>query len=198
MSDLEFERRLARALGGPVPADARANMRAKAAIMDRIREAARTGRPRKAASLPLGRTTRHSLIGLAMAAGIGSITTIAALRDVGVSPRTAGAVTSVVIGDSVVEGFRDTLRLVRLMFDDAGAKQVAVAGDFNAWNHEATRMQRDERTGRWSVTLALHDGEHRYAIVVDATRLAGDALAPRAGNATGHVHSVLHVARSTN
>jgi hypothetical protein len=48
-------------------------------------------------------------------------------------------------------------------------------------------MQRDERTGRWAVTLALHDGEHRYAIVVDNTRYAA-----------GHGYSLLHVARATN
>lgn len=193
MSDVEFERRVGRVLSAPMPA----NARAKDAIMDRVRAAARDQRPTRALALPLGRTARHSLIGLAMAAGIGSITTLSALRDTSAT-RHAGIVTSVVIGDSVVEGFRDTLRLVRLMFDNAGARQVAVAGDFNEWNRSATPMRRDERTGRWSVTLALHDGEHRYAIVVDATRWAGDSAADRPADGNGHVYSLLHVARATN
>ena len=70
--------------------------------------------------------------------------------------------------------------------DDPGARQVAVVGDFNDWREEATHMQRDARTGRWAVTLALHDGDHRYAVVVDNTRR------------NDRVNSILHVARGTN
>lgn len=166
--------------------------------MHRVRLVPREERPDRLTALPLGRGMRQSLIGLAMAAGIGSITTFSALREVGAARHVPGAVTSAVIGDSVVEGFRDTLRLVRLMFDDTAARRVSVVGDFNSWNHEATRMRRDERSGRWSVTLALRDGEHRYAIVVDATRWAGDSPSSRVGNASGRVYSVLHVARVAN
>ena len=56
------------------------------------------------------------------------------------------------------------------------ARQVAIVGDFNVWNPQETPMRRDERTGRWAVTLALHDGEYRYAIVADNTRRTSDAL----------------------
>lgn len=162
MSELEFERRVERALQAPLPA----NARAKQAIMDGVREASRQT-PRRIA-LPSFRT-RHSLIGLAMAAGVGSITTLSALVPSG-NARAAGVATSVIIGDSVVDRLRDTMRLVRLMFDDSAARQVAVVGDFNGWQAGATPMRRDERSGQWTVTLALHDGEHRYAIVVDNTR----------------------------
>ena len=113
MSDREFERRVARALRAPVPTDARA----KSAIMDRVRLAARENASRPALALPLGRTTRQSLIGVALAAGIGSITTLSALLPVGRNASAPGVVTSAVIGDSVVDRLRDTLRLVRLMFD---------------------------------------------------------------------------------
>jgi hypothetical protein len=169
---------------------------AKQAIMERVRRAAREGMPSRALSLPIGRAARHSIIGIALAAGIGSITTLSSFASPVQGVR-MGAATSTVIGDSVVDRFRDTLRLVRLIFDDPAARQVAVVGDFNGWNNEATRMQRDERTGRWAVTLALHDGEHRYAIVVDNTRWAGDVPA-RSGDTAAHVYSLLHVARATN
>ena len=179
MSDVDFERRVMRALRAPVPTSARA----KVAIMDGVRHAARDYLPRRELSFPVTRTTRRSLVGLALAAGIGSITTVSALVPARAKAREPGAVTSVVIGDSVVDRLRDTMRLVRLMFDDPSARQVTVTGDFNGWRSDATQMQRDDRSGRWSVTLALHDGEHRYAIVVDNTR---------------HVYSHLRVARATN
>jgi len=82
-----------------------------------------------------------------------------------------------------VDRVRDTLRLVRLIFDaPAAATQVAVLGDFNGWRGDSTRMQRDGRTGKWSVTVALRDGEHRYAIVVDNTRWNGRLHVAKAVN----------------
>ena len=178
MSEAEFERRVGAALRAPVPTDARA----KHAIMEGVRRVAREGMPHR---FPIvsGRSARHSIIGIALAAGIGSITTLSALVPVEPSAREAGVVTSAVIGDSVVDRLRDTMRLVRLMFDDTAARQVAVVGDFNGWRRDANRMHRDVNTGRWTVTLALHDGDHRYAIVVDNTRQA---------------QLPLHVARAAN
>jgi hypothetical protein len=155
---------------------------ARHAIMERVRQVPASDRPRRALA-SYGRAIRHSLIGLAFAAGIGSITTLAAFTPTAVSNvRTAGVVTSVVIGDTVVNRLRDTLRLVRLMFDDSTAHRVAIAGDFNNWDERSTRMRRDENTGRWTATLALRDGDHRYAIVVDNLRWARQ----------------LHVARTTD
>ena len=169
MSDVELERRIERALRAPLPAD----VSAKDAIMQGVRVMARQQASRRLA-IPTFRV-RHSLIGLAMAAGVGSITTLSALVPSS-AVRATGAVTSAIIGDTVVDRLRDTLRLVRLMFDDSAARQVAVVGDFNEWTPAETPMRRDERTGRWVVTLALQDGEHRYAIVVDNTRRTSDAL----------------------
>jgi len=193
VSEVEFERRVERALRAPVPS----SVRAKQAIMERVRAAAREGAPRRMLPLSIGRTARHSIIGVALAAGIGSITTLSSFAQSTRSVSMRGVATSTVIGDSVVDRLRDTLRLVRLIFDDPSARQVAVVGDFNGWRGDATRMQRDDRTGRWAVTLALHDGEHRYAIVVDNTRWAGYQPA-RSGDSSRHVYSLLHVARASN
>jgi hypothetical protein len=152
----------------PVPAAASRNE-----IMAQVRTVPNAERPRRALAL-YGRKMRQSIIGLAWAAGIGSIATFSAIAPTSMSTaRTAGIVTGVVIGDTVVNRFRDTLRLVRLMFDDSTAQQVAIAGDFNAWNDDATRMRRDAHTGKWTTTVALRDGDHRYAIVVDNLRWAG-------------------------
>ena len=193
MSEIDIERRIARALRAPVFS----SPRAKAAVMEGVRRAVRDGAPPRALPFAGGRASRNALIGVALAASIGSITTLSAIGPAAGVPRGDGAVTSTVIGDSVVDRVRDTLRLVRLMFDAPSARQVAVIGDFNGWRTNATHMQRDLRTGRWSVTLALHDGQHRYAIVVDNTRRVGDA-AGRSGDASGHVYTLLHVARAAN
>ena len=150
MSDVEIEHWLSDALRRNVTRDPNATFR----IMQRVRAAAtdmsgpRTLFPRH--------SVRHSIIGLALAAGIGSITTVSTL-----SPRPDGArgrSTSAVIGDSVASTLRDTLRLVRLLFDDPTARHVAVIGDFNRWDASRTTLARDAGTHRWSATLALRDG----------------------------------------
>lgn len=117
MSDLEFERRVSSALRRDLPADARA----KALIMERVRETARD-LPRRPAPV-FARGARHSIVGLALAAGVGSVTTLSALL-----PATGGdgAGRTAVIGDTVAATLHDTLRLVRLMFDDPAARQVIV------------------------------------------------------------------------
>jgi 1,4-alpha-glucan branching enzyme len=58
---------------------------------------------------------------------------------------------------------------------------------------------RDESTRRWSVTLALHTGDPRYAFVVDDTRWVPDPRARRTGRAVdGHVFSILTVGPATD
>jgi AMP-activated protein kinase-like protein len=192
VSDVEFESRLATALHAAVRTDARA----KEAIMVRVRGAAAedrlSGRDRR---LTRRRGTRHSLVGLALAAGIGSVTTVSALLP---SAHAGASTTSVVIGDTVVATLRDTLRLVRLMFDDPGARRVSVVGDFNGWRADETPLHQDVTTRRWSATLALHDGAHRYAFVVDGTRWAPDRATAGALAGDQLVYSLLHVARDSN
>jgi hypothetical protein len=184
----EFESRLAAALRAPVPGDARA----RASIMTRVRALGPAERPVRRPALALvPRRTRHSIVGVALAAGIGSLTTFGANfpAPIGGAP--------VVIGDSVTGTLRDTLRLVRLIFQDSTARQVAAVGDFNGWRADATPMRRDAG-GRWSATLALRDGAHRYAFVVDGTRHVADPAARVVRGDDGRLHSLLRVARATN
>jgi hypothetical protein len=87
-----------------------------------------------------------------------------------------GAATVVVLGDSIGGSLRDTLRLVRFVLESPSATRVALAGSFNAWAPAA--LEREKRSGRWSTVVALRDGRHAYAFVVDDTqRVAGPALA---------------------
>ena len=193
MSNDELEQRLRRVLGTRINTSAHA----REAIMQRVRHAAREDQRRRMIPPSFGRTARHSLIGVALAAGIGSVTTLSTLVPMQPVAHGGNAATSVVIGDSVVDRLRDTLRLVRLMFDDPGARHVVVVGDFNGWHADATPMRRDPASGRWETRLALADGEHRYAIVVDNTRWVGDSIARQAGT-SGQVYSLLNVVRASN
>ena len=190
-----FERRVARALRADVPLGS--DERARRSVMERVRAAAAEGHPIHRGSGGWHRVSRQSIVGLSLAAGIGGISTLSILSP---DARPVGqGFSSVVIGDTVVSTLRDTLRLVRLMFDAPDARRVAVAGDFNEWDSEATPLSRDERSRRWSVTLALRDGEHRYAFVVDGTRWVPDPRAEHSvegGN--GRIYSLLNLSRTSN
>lgn len=167
--------------------------------MERVRDAAASGMPvrRDQHFVPRrGGGMRHSLVGLALAAGIGSITTLSSLLPP--SPATGSSEGTAVIGDTVVSALRDTLRLVRLMFDEPGARRVAVVGDFNGWRVEETPLRQDATTRRWSTTLALRDGAHRYAFVVDGSRWVRDPAAAGIRGDDGRVYFILHVARASN
>lgn len=190
MSDAEFERRIAAALRAPVPSRADG----RETIMRRVRESAGTGGPRRRVHVFASRSGRHSIVGLAMAASIGSI---AMFGSVGSRDARPGAERSGVIGDSVVATLRDTLRLVRLIFDEPGARQVAVVGDFNGWSPSATPLSRQSSSRRWSAVVALHDGDHRYAFVVDGARWVPDPSVTPVRDG-GRLVSLLHVARASN
>jgi hypothetical protein len=165
--------------------------------MEHVRRAAADGHPVRRRSDPWHRLSRSSIVGLTLAAGIGGVSTLSL-----VSPDSrvgAPGLSTVVIGDTVVSTLRDTLRLVRLILDAPGARRVAVAGDFNRWDADSTPLVRDERSRRWSVTLALHDGEHRYAFVVDGTRWVPDPRAERSVRGEdGRIYSLLNLSRATN
>jgi len=189
-----FERRVARALHTDVPLGS--DERARRSVMEQVRRAAADGHPVRRRD-PWHRLSRNSIVGLTLAAGIGGISTLTLV--VPDSRTGAPGLSSVVIGDTVVSTLRDTLRLVRLILDAPDARRVAVAGDFNRWDAEATPLVRDERSRRWSVTLALHDGEHRYAFVVDGTRWVPDPRAERSAQGEdGRIYSLLNLSRATN
>jgi hypothetical protein len=150
MSDVELERRIAAALHAPVSLRDGARDR----IMRRVRESARDAAPRRRA-LPLSlRSPRHSIIGLAMAASIGSVAVLSTVtpHSASIDGGRQGA-----IGDSIVGTLRDTLILMRL----------------------------------------IHDGEHRYAFVVDGARWGPDrgTLPVRVGD---RLVPLLRVARDSN
>lgn len=193
MSD-QFERRVASALHADV---ALGDEGARRRVMERIRHDVAERIPVRRGT-PWSRTTRQSIVGLTLAAGIGGISTLSAVVPSGSGDGTVG-LGAAVLGDTVASTLRDTLRLVRLMLDAPAARRVAVAGDFNGWGDRATPLARDESTRQWSVTLALHAGDHRYAFVIDDTRWVPDPRVHRTVRAVdGRVYSILTVGRATD
>jgi len=57
---------------------------------------------------------------------------------------------------------------VRIAFklDAPNAKNVTIAGDFNDWDTERTRMKQNFG-GLWETSVRLTHGRHRYVFVVD-------------------------------
>ncbi|TFG48993.1 MAG: glycoside hydrolase [Candidatus Brocadiia bacterium] len=47
------------------------------------------------------------------------------------------------------------------------AANVQIAGDFNSWQPEKTKMKRVSTNGVWEVKLPLTAGTYRYRLVVD-------------------------------
>jgi hypothetical protein len=77
------------------------------------------------------------------------------------------------------------------------ARSVALVGDFNDWDKNATPLQRIPKGGAWVVQLQLRPGNYAYAFVVDGERWVPDPVAPRAASDDfGVPNSVVAVAGS--
>ena len=60
-----------------------------------------------------------------------------------------------------------------------GAKSITVAGDFNGWNPEKTRL-RKQKTGKFATTIDLEVGnEYEYRYVIDGKRWENDWAADK-------------------
>jgi hypothetical protein len=136
VSDVELERRIATLLRAPVgvPQDVRDR------IMYRVREAARTGAPQHRVRARGARSTRHSVLGLLVAASIGSVAVFSA-----VGPRPVAERRSAALGDSVTGTLRDTLRLMRLIRDDEHRYAFVVDGARWAPDPATTPVRADDR-----------------------------------------------------
>jgi hypothetical protein len=124
MSDLELERRIAAALHAPVAMGDGARDR----IMRHVRQSARTAGPRRRAVALSARSSRHSIIGLAMAASIGSMAVLSTVTPHRVS---IDGERPAALGDSIVGTLRDTLLLMRLIQD--GNHRYAFVVDGARW-----------------------------------------------------------------
>ncbi len=68
---------------------------------------------------------------------------------------------------------------VQFAFADPAAVSVAVAGDFNDWDAQATPLRDPDGDGIWTGLIALRPGMHKYMFVVDGEKWVTDPEAER-------------------
>ncbi len=71
---------------------------------------------------------------------------------------------------------QETKVFVRLVLLQPGARSVSVAGDFNGWNPDQTKLERSE-SGMWTATIVLKPGRYQYMFVIDGKQWIPDPLA---------------------
>jgi hypothetical protein len=81
---------------------------------------------------------------------------------------------------------------ISLEFVKPGAKQVAVAGDFNDWKPERSPLVQIGN-GRWVGDLKVKPGRHEYLFVVDGQWLPDPNAKENVQNPFGGKNSVLIV-----
>jgi hypothetical protein len=124
VSDVELERGIAALMHAP--AGIREDVRDR--IMCRVRDAATTRAPRPRTRTLAPRSSRHSVVGLLMAASVGSVAVLSA-----VTPRVTRLADDrhAASGDSLFGRLRDTLLLERVIRD--GDYRYAFAVDGARW-----------------------------------------------------------------
>jgi hypothetical protein len=76
----------------------------------------------------------------------------------------------------------------------AAASDVALVGDFNDWDPQATPLHH-AWGDVWTVSVPLRPGRYRYTFIVDGTRWHRDPAAPRALDDFGAPTSVITIAQ---
>lgn len=199
----ELEAWLERELRRPVHLDPEGKSR----LMACVRAEPLRPRPAPVPGHKSGARTRYAspIIGILLAASFVGLISTNALRSItGRGARDAPAVGRAGLADSMAttmawalqSTFEDTLRLVRFMLVAPTAARVALVGDFNAWNPASTPLTaigEAEWRGVWAVTVALAQGRHRYAYVVDDTQWRADPAAPHGESRGGRLTSFVDV-----
>jgi hypothetical protein len=68
---------------------------------------------------------------------------------------------------------------VQFALNAAGARTVAVAGDFNDWSVEAGALREVDGTGVWRGLIAVRPGVHKYMFVINGEEWVTDPAAER-------------------
>ena len=73
------------------------------------------------------------------------------------------------------------------------AKNVAIAGSFNAWDKHKDRLSGPDRKGIWSIVVPLHQGRYEYLFIVNGEKWQPDPSVPEVDDGFGGKNSVLLV-----
>jgi anti-sigma factor RsiW len=89
-------------------------------------------------------------------------------------------------------GLADGAVMVRFSYAKAGARRVAVAGDFNGWDPARTPLE-DRGEGSFAGTVRLPPGAHEYMFVVDGEWITDPAASERRPDGFGRDNGVLRL-----
>ncbi|MEX0654563.1 MAG: AAA family ATPase [Phycisphaeraceae bacterium] len=64
-------------------------------------------------------------------------------------------------------GARPTSQGILFIQPASSGHRVAVAGDFNGWNPDATPLNRDDKLGVWQACVPVPPGRYHYKLVID-------------------------------
>lgn len=114
---------------------------------------------------------RPGIIGLAMAAALAAVIAWPESRIQSFSPTQGPADIMPVNSGATV--------FVQFVLASAGAKSVAVSGDFNDWQMTGVPLRDVDGDGVWSGLIALRPGLHKYMFIVDGETWITDPQADR-------------------
>lgn len=78
-----------------------------------------------------------------------------------------------------------------------GVRQVALAGNFNAWNAEAIKLEDPEGDGTWHIAVPLKPGVYQYMFVLDGKQWIPDPLESESvDDGFGQQNSLMRVSTS--
>lgn len=120
-------------------------------------------RPRNIHLTPLGMLARAAALAAIV---VGATLAVLRTRTVGSPPQTVATASAA--------------SHVPFVLYAPGAHSVALVGDFNGWDRNATPLHPAGSAGAWVVSVPLTPGRYRYAFLIDGARWSLDPTAPRA------------------
>ncbi|HVN98055.1 MAG TPA: glycogen-binding domain-containing protein [Syntrophorhabdaceae bacterium] len=87
---------------------------------------------------------------------------------------------------------KSTKKRVIFKLNDARAREVFVAGSFNAWDPSARPLKKDAH-GVWKTTMLIPGGTYEYRFIVDGQWMEDPTVAEKRLNEFGSYNTVLTV-----
>jgi 1,4-alpha-glucan branching enzyme len=89
-----------------------------------------------------------------------------------------------------------SLQKLTLAFRCAGARSVALVGEFNDWNESTHPLEYDPDLDVWTITVELPPGRYEYKFLVNDREWWNDQSAPKVPNVWGSENSYLEITQS--
>ena len=142
---------------------------------------------------PLEVRMRISPLGAVATAGLGMAVLALVVGSWAVRGRGAGAPMVVQVPEAVGAEVAQPEILVRFQLVAEGARQVAVAGDFNGWDPKKAPLLNQDGKGTFATTVKLPPGAHQYMFVVDGEWVTDPGASEQRPDGFGRTNSVLRL-----